>query len=107
MTLKMNRETGQYEAQASFKFWMGLGAVMCTTTTAVVTYTITLTLAFTGVRQDIALLKQQIDLQQQTTNARLAAVERQLDAVSDLATAVRQLSEMPPGRRVGGNGGNQ
>lgn len=105
MTLKMNRETGQYEAQASFKFWVGMAAVVCTCVTAVVTYTITLTLAFSGVRQDIALLKQQLEFQQQATNARLSSVEHQLDAVSALATAVRQLAESQGPRRAGGNGG--
>lgn len=94
MVMRLNRETGKYEAEASVKFWVGLLTTIGITVTALVTYTITLTLAFGSVRQDIALIKQQLELKNeadklanQALSLRVSALENQRDALSNAVQA--------------------
>lgn len=91
MGLVLNRETGVYEQMtggpASRKM-VGLLVTVLTVLVSVVTYTITITLAYTNVKQEIALLHQQLDMRVEVERAQHEELIKRIDRLETDRSAV-------------------
>lgn len=95
-TVRLNRDTGHYEAQASIKGAVWLGGIMLSLIVSVATYAITITKAYGDVTSDIKLLRQELTLRTAASDAahlaliaRIEKVETEQSAMGALATAVQ------------------
>lgn len=94
MSVRLNRDTGYYEAQAPMKSTVWLGGILLTVAVSVATYAVTITRAYGEVKQDIALLRQEMTLRNIATEARLTQLEAGRVAIQALADAVKANTEV-------------
>lgn len=92
--MRINRDTGDYEVQASIKAAVWMGGVLLSLVVGVATYSITITRAYGEVTQDIALLRQEITLRATAFDARIQMLEANQSNLNALADAVRANTEM-------------
>lgn len=90
MGLQLNRDTGLYEqvtgGPASRKM-VGLLVSILTVLVSVVTYTITITMAYSAVKQEIALLHQQLDMRVEVERVQHDELIKRIDRLeADRAT---------------------
>lgn len=92
--MRINRETGLYEVQASIKAAIVLGGALLSLVVGVATYSITITRAFGEVTQNIALLQQESTMRATAFDARIRMLELSQSNLNALADAVRSNTEM-------------